>query len=113
MCDVDGVVATMNRFEWLLEGNRFSGWSKFIKRYPEATLISRGARLVDDAVDAGFQVAWSTTRPDHAAADTWQWLLATPVQFILGGRFFRAGWAALKAGSATKDGEKIVSSEEV
>lgn len=73
MCDIDGVVASMNKFEWLLDGNRFSGWSKFIKKYPQAVLISRGARLVDDAVDAGFQVAWSTTRPDHAAADTWQW----------------------------------------
>lgn len=33
----------------------------------------------------------------------WQWLLATPVQFYLGARFYRAGWAALKAGSSNMD----------
>ncbi|MFN3304607.1 MAG: heavy metal translocating P-type ATPase, partial [Roseateles sp.] len=33
----------------------------------------------------------------------WQWLLATPVQFILGARFYRAGWHALRAGSGNMD----------
>ena len=33
----------------------------------------------------------------------WQWLLATPVQFVLGWRFYRAGWAALRAGSGNMD----------
>ena len=32
-----------------------------------------------------------------------QLLLATPVQFVLGARFYRAGWAALKAGSGNMD----------
>ncbi|HEY4541798.1 MAG TPA: heavy metal translocating P-type ATPase [Noviherbaspirillum sp.] len=32
-----------------------------------------------------------------------QWLLATPVQFWLGARFYRAGWAALKAGTGNMD----------
>lgn len=32
-----------------------------------------------------------------------QFALATPVQFVLGARFFRAGWAALKAGSGNMD----------
>ena len=32
-----------------------------------------------------------------------QWLLATPVQFWLGARFYRAGWGALKAGSGNMD----------
>jgi P-type Cu+ transporter len=32
-----------------------------------------------------------------------QWLLATPVQFWLGARFYRAGWKALRAGSANMD----------
>ena len=36
--------------------------------------------------------------------DGWlQWLLATPVQFWLGARFYRAGWKALKAGSGNMD----------
>jgi Cu+-exporting ATPase len=32
-----------------------------------------------------------------------QWALATPVQFFLGARFYRAGWKALKAGSGNMD----------
>ncbi|KAB8041747.1 heavy metal translocating P-type ATPase [Janthinobacterium aquaticum] len=33
----------------------------------------------------------------------WQWLLATPVQFYLGARFYRAGWKAVRAGSGNMD----------
>jgi Cu+-exporting ATPase len=33
----------------------------------------------------------------------WQFALATPVQFILGARFYRAGWGALRAGSGNMD----------
>ncbi|MDX1678590.1 heavy metal translocating P-type ATPase [Arsukibacterium sp.] len=33
----------------------------------------------------------------------WQWLLATPVQFYFGARFYRAGWQALKAGSGNME----------
>jgi Cu+-exporting ATPase len=33
----------------------------------------------------------------------WQWALATPVQFVLGARFYRAAWGALKAGSGNMD----------
>ena len=33
----------------------------------------------------------------------WQWLLATPVQFYFGARFYKAGWQALKAGSGNMD----------
>ncbi|WP_395138238.1 heavy metal translocating P-type ATPase [Schlegelella aquatica] len=33
----------------------------------------------------------------------WQWLLATPVQFWLGARFYRAGWKALRAGTGNMD----------
>ncbi|ABL99991.1 heavy metal translocating P-type ATPase [Shewanella amazonensis] len=33
----------------------------------------------------------------------WQWLLATPVQFYFGSRFYKAGWSALKAGSGNMD----------
>src|SRR5690606_26236029 len=32
-----------------------------------------------------------------------QWLLATPVQFWLGARFYRAGWHAVKAGTGNMD----------
>ena len=33
----------------------------------------------------------------------WQLLLATPVQFVLGARFYRGGWSALRAGSGNMD----------
>lgn len=33
----------------------------------------------------------------------WQFLLATPVQFILGARFYKAAWHALRQGSANMD----------
>lgn len=32
-----------------------------------------------------------------------QWLLATPIQFWLGARFYRAGWNAMKAGAGNMD----------
>jgi Cu+-exporting ATPase len=40
----------------------------------------------------------------HWMLPAWlQFLLATPVQFILGARFYRAGWHALKAGTGNMD----------
>jgi Cu+-exporting ATPase len=40
----------------------------------------------------------------HAMLDgRWQWLLATPVQFVLGARFYRAAWSALRAGTGNMD----------
>ncbi len=40
----------------------------------------------------------------HWMLNGWlQWLLATPVQFWLGARFYRAGWKALRAGSGNMD----------
>jgi len=33
----------------------------------------------------------------------WQWLLATPVQFVLGARFYRAGWHALRSGTGNME----------
>jgi Cu+-exporting ATPase len=40
----------------------------------------------------------------HLMPPAWlQWLLATPVQFYFGARFYRAGWKALRAGSGNMD----------
>jgi Cu+-exporting ATPase len=40
----------------------------------------------------------------HWMLPAWlQWLLATPVQFWFGARFYRAGWSALKAGTGNMD----------
>ncbi len=33
----------------------------------------------------------------------WQFVLATPVQFVLGARFYKAGWHALRAGTGNMD----------
>ncbi len=40
---------------------------------------------------------------DWALPGAWQWALATPVQFWLGARFYRAGWKAVRAGSGNMD----------
>ncbi len=41
---------------------------------------------------------------EHWMLPGWlQWLLATPVQFWAGARFYRHGWAALRAGSGNMD----------
>lgn len=41
---------------------------------------------------------------DHHFWPAWvQFALATPVQFLLGARFYKAGWAALKAGTGNMD----------
>lgn len=40
----------------------------------------------------------------HWTLPAWlQWLLATPVQFWLGARFYRAGWKAVRAGTGNMD----------
>ncbi len=40
----------------------------------------------------------------HAMLPAWlQWLLATPVQFVLGWRFYRAGWKAVRARAGNMD----------
>lgn len=40
---------------------------------------------------------------DWMLSPFWQWVLATPVQFYFGARFYKAAWAALKAGSSNMD----------
>lgn len=40
----------------------------------------------------------------HAMLPAWvQWLLATPVQFVFGWRFYKAGWKAVRAGAGNMD----------
>ncbi|MBD1581017.1 heavy metal translocating P-type ATPase [Pseudoalteromonas sp. S16_S37] len=40
---------------------------------------------------------------DWMLAPIWQWILATPVQFYFGARFYKAGWHALKAFTGNMD----------
>ena len=51
----------------------------------------------DDAIDDGQVGRLREGDIDDAVGNP------TPVQFVLGARFFRAGWAALKAGSGNMD----------
>ena len=76
----------------------------------------------DEATPESVESAWSVWGPvtlgalaslplmlpmlwgNHHFWPAWvQFALATPVQFVLGARFFKAGWAALKAGSGNMD----------
>src|SRR3569623_58411 len=54
----------------------------------------------------GMTCATCAMRVEKALAKVpgvWQFAFATPVQFWLGGRFYRAGWKALKARTGNMD----------
>ena len=64
--------------------------------WPVALAIALSLPLVVPMLAMPFGVHWMP--PGWV-----QWLLATPVQFWLGARFYRAGWKALMAGSGNMD----------
>lgn len=63
---------------------------------PVLCALVLAAPLVAPMLAMPFGIHW--TLPGWA-----QWLLATPVQFILGARFYRAGFQALRAGTGNMD----------
>ncbi len=64
--------------------------------WPIALAAALSAPLALPMVGALFGREWML--------DGWlQWLLATPVQFWLGARFYRAGWSALRARTGNMD----------
>jgi len=69
---------------------RWPGWT------PIALAAALSAPLLLPMLGMPFGRDWSL--PGWLQA-----LLATPVQFVLGARFYRAGWRALQAGSANMD----------
>jgi P-type Cu+ transporter len=85
--------------------------------YEAHTVAERGAAPAHVNADAGWRVALAALLSAPLVlpmlADLvgrhgmlpawWQFALATPVQFWLGARFFRAGWKALRAVSANMD----------
>jgi P-type Cu+ transporter len=85
--------------------------------YEAHEVIERGTAPAHASADAGWRVALAALLSAPLVlpmlADLfgrhwmlpawWQFALATPVQFWLGARFFRAGWKALRAGSANMD----------
>jgi len=64
--------------------------------WPVALSALLSLPLVLPMLGMPFGLDWSLPPP-------WQWLLATPVQFWLGARFYRAGWSALRAGAGNMD----------
>ena len=64
--------------------------------WPVAVAAALSAPLALPMAGALFGQMWML--------DGWlQWLLATPVQFWLGARFYKAGWKALRAGAGNMD----------
>lgn len=51
----------------------------------------------------GGMIASLLGRHDLMLSPLLQFLIATPVQFVLGWRFYRAGWSALRAGTGNMD----------
>ena len=70
-----------------------SPWAGFA---PVAMGLALSAPLVVPMVGDLFGKHWMLPA-------LWQFLLATPVQFVLGARFYKAGWHALKALSGNMD----------
>lgn len=64
--------------------------------WPVALSAALSLPLVLPMLLAPLGVTWSLP-------PLWQWLLATPVQFWLGWRFYHAGWGALRARSGNMD----------
>ncbi|EIJ46811.1 heavy metal translocating P-type ATPase [Herbaspirillum sp. GW103] len=64
--------------------------------WPVAVAAALSLPLVLPMLLAPLGITWSLP-------PLWQWLLATPVQFWLGWRFYHAGWGALRARSGNMD----------
>ena len=77
----------------VMEAAELSAWSGFA---PVAVGLVLSVPLVLPMVGELFGQHWML-------APLWQFLLATPVQFILGARFYRGGWHALKARAGNMD----------
>ncbi|MBI2728337.1 MAG: copper-translocating P-type ATPase [Polaromonas sp.] len=70
-----------------------SPWAGFM---PVAVGMALSVPLVAPMIADLFGLHWMLP-------PSWQFLLATPVQFILGARFYKAGWSALKALTGNMD----------
>ncbi len=68
----------------------------FPEWWPVALAIALALPLVMPMLLSVFGVHWMLPA-------SWQWALATPVQFWLGARFYRAGWHALRARTGNMD----------
>ncbi len=79
--------------EAAMEEGELSPWAGFL---PVGIGLALSAPLVLPMLADLFGKHWMLPA-------LWQFLLATPVQFILGARFYKAGWSALKNFSGNMD----------
>jgi Cu+-exporting ATPase len=76
-----------------IDADQPSAWAGFM---PVAIGFALSAPLILPMLAELFDQHWMLPA-------LWQFLLATPVQFILGARFYRAGWHSLRALSGNMD----------
>jgi Cu+-exporting ATPase len=70
------------------------------RRLPEWWAVAAGALLT---LPLMLPMLLQLAGIDWMLSGGWQLALATPVQLVLGARFYRAGWKALRAGSGNMD----------
>lgn len=74
--DIDGVLASMTRYEHLISGRAADkDWKTFHSKFGNARALKSGRKLVASLTAAGIVVVYSTTRPEQSARSTWNWLL--------------------------------------
>jgi Cu+-exporting ATPase len=85
----------------LMQAPLASAWTGFA---PVALGLALSLPLVLPMLLAVLPATWVSLLGVPPMLPAWlQCLLATPVQFVLGARFYRAGWHALRAGSGNMD----------
>ncbi|MBN6040055.1 hypothetical protein [Amycolatopsis sp. 195334CR] len=86
--DIDGVLADMSAHAGVLRapGPRRKAWQEFFSHCGDAAVLTTGWHLANAAVEAGFTVVYSTTRPYFAVPATRHWL--SEHQFPAGAALF-------------------------
>lgn len=75
-------------------------WRRDLRQFWVAALLTLPLAA---QMPAMFGAGWAG-EGHHDLVPRWlQWLLATPVQFWIGARFYRGAWAALRSGGANMD----------
>ncbi|WP_241665905.1 hypothetical protein [Prescottella subtropica] len=76
LVDIDGVVASMDKFTHLLAAPAYKDrdWKSFHANFKHADLIRPVGKLVRALHDAGFTIAYTTTRLDQFMPGTDRWI---------------------------------------